>query len=396
MTVNGVVTEFRIPTTTPPTADDPQGTADPRFIEAGSDGNLWFTELLANKIGRITPAGVITEFPVPTTVPPAPFPTLIGTPPAALSNPLGSSEPRGLILGPDGNIWFTEFLGDKIGRITPAGVLTEFQIPTPGVHPFAITGGPNGDIYFSENTAGKIGVMNTDGVFLGEITLPTPHSGPISVVPGIGNTLIVAESASNKLAQISLGAGSQTTLSTATLVGQTTAGATVTLLNTGATTTADAVTGQYQFTGVPLSPGANIFSVQASDGVNQSVGSDRITRIAATTPVVSADLVSNISSGNATGVTTDPAVSGQISSNSAVLGVSNGIVSFMAGFDRTPTSKFVDVSASLNIDGSFNLDDAVINQIAKGKLAKGVHTLHLRATDIFGNIGTFNLSFRLK
>jgi hypothetical protein len=31
-------------------------------ITRGRDGNLWFTEALAGKIGRITPGGVITEF----------------------------------------------------------------------------------------------------------------------------------------------------------------------------------------------------------------------------------------------------------------------------------------------------------------------------------------------
>ena len=50
------VTEFPIPTS----ASSPAG------IAAGPDGNLWFTEVDANKIGRITPAGVVTEFPIPT------------------------------------------------------------------------------------------------------------------------------------------------------------------------------------------------------------------------------------------------------------------------------------------------------------------------------------------
>src|ERR1051326_4071938 len=34
-------------------------------ITAGSDGALWFTESNVDKIGRITIAGVITEYPVP-------------------------------------------------------------------------------------------------------------------------------------------------------------------------------------------------------------------------------------------------------------------------------------------------------------------------------------------
>ncbi len=37
---------------------------DPKFITAGPDGNLWFTEVVGN-IGRITPTGKITQFPTP-------------------------------------------------------------------------------------------------------------------------------------------------------------------------------------------------------------------------------------------------------------------------------------------------------------------------------------------
>jgi virginiamycin B lyase len=34
-------------------------------IAAGSDGNLWFTEELGDRVGRITPAGRVTEFSLP-------------------------------------------------------------------------------------------------------------------------------------------------------------------------------------------------------------------------------------------------------------------------------------------------------------------------------------------
>jgi streptogramin lyase len=50
-----VVTEFPVPT----------AGSGPEAITTGPDGNLWFTEAAGNRIGRITPAGVITEFPLP-------------------------------------------------------------------------------------------------------------------------------------------------------------------------------------------------------------------------------------------------------------------------------------------------------------------------------------------
>src|SRR5262249_2449669 len=48
-----------------------------------------------NRIGRITTSGVITEFPIPT----------------------ANSAPVGINPGPDGNMWFTEIQGNKVGRV---------------------------------------------------------------------------------------------------------------------------------------------------------------------------------------------------------------------------------------------------------------------------------------
>ncbi len=78
----------------------------PVSIAAGPDGNLWFIESTANKIARITMAGVVTEFS------------------AGISANAGLS---GIFAGPDGNLWFTEGTANKIGKITTAGVVTEFS-----------------------------------------------------------------------------------------------------------------------------------------------------------------------------------------------------------------------------------------------------------------------------
>src|SRR5205807_1768380 len=44
----------------------PVSTNRPQWIAAGSDGNMWFTEIPGNAVARITPAGVVTEFAIPT------------------------------------------------------------------------------------------------------------------------------------------------------------------------------------------------------------------------------------------------------------------------------------------------------------------------------------------
>src|SRR5260221_12992107 len=108
----------------------------PREIAAGSDGNLWFTENDGNKIGRITPKGEITEFPIPTT----------------------ASQPVGITGGPDGAVWFTEFKANQIGRIAPDGTITEFPISTKNGQPFCIAAGPDGNIWFAlqANRVGRL------------------------------------------------------------------------------------------------------------------------------------------------------------------------------------------------------------------------------------------------
>src|ERR1700759_525899 len=96
----------------------------PLGIATGPDGALWFAESFAPpKIGRITTAGTVTEFPLP-------FPALLG--------------PVGVAAGSDGALWFTEPGAGKIGRITTAGVITEFPTLKTGSQPLAITAGPDG------------------------------------------------------------------------------------------------------------------------------------------------------------------------------------------------------------------------------------------------------------
>jgi len=123
---NGIQTEYPV---TP--GRQPQG------IAAGPDGNLWFTEHYPN-IGRITPTGAITDFPLPRAVVPP------------------SHAARGITAGPDGNLWFAE-PANGIGRITTAGVVTEFPVPTANSEPSAITAGPDGNVWFTELTGNRIG-----------------------------------------------------------------------------------------------------------------------------------------------------------------------------------------------------------------------------------------------
>jgi hypothetical protein len=122
--------EFRLPT-----GSNPVG------IVTGSDHNLWVTERGINKIARVTPLGVVTQFSIPTAN-------------AGLDR---------ITSGWDGALWFTESTANKIGRITTTGSVTEYTIPLANAFPTGIVTcastscPPHGGVWFTETNANKIG-----------------------------------------------------------------------------------------------------------------------------------------------------------------------------------------------------------------------------------------------
>ena len=86
---------------------------------------------------------------------------------------------------------------NKIGRITPRGVITEFALPRPNSGPGDITMGPDGALWFVELSGGVDGVR-TDGNRIGRITYdgrsasircPAGTASPINIAVGPGPEL---------------------------------------------------------------------------------------------------------------------------------------------------------------------------------------------------------------
>jgi streptogramin lyase len=165
------ITEFPLPPLNNP------GNFTP-VITSGPDGNLWFTDPAALKVGRITPAGQVTEFTPPGGGNPAgsaitagadgnvwfaagPYSPTVSriTPGGQITTYFvgsGLALVGGLTAGPDGNVWFTESIlngGEKVGFITPAGQVTAFSIPTNAVFGStgSITTGPDGNLWFTHD-----------------------------------------------------------------------------------------------------------------------------------------------------------------------------------------------------------------------------------------------------
>ena len=129
----------------------------PGRITAGPDGNLWFGEStrggMPRKIGRITTAGSVVDFPI---------------------EEGHVVDVNDITAGPDGNIWFTQADIDgghsAVNRMTPTGVLTRFPTapvfpgPFPSfTGPFGITAGPDGNLWVTLNEVNSIAQFTPRG-----------------------------------------------------------------------------------------------------------------------------------------------------------------------------------------------------------------------------------------
>src|SRR5580692_10918608 len=65
--------------------------------------------------------------------------------------PHPASGPTTIAIAPDGNLWFTEGAGNRIGRMRPDGTgLREFDLPHVGSQPRIIAVGADKNVWFTE------------------------------------------------------------------------------------------------------------------------------------------------------------------------------------------------------------------------------------------------------
>lgn len=132
----GSVTEYNVPT--------PQ--ADPTSIVEGADGAMWFIESSVRKIGKMTKAGVFTEYPV-----------------SSSHNPSVSLN-GSLVRGSDSRLWFADIASDEKGQlkaISTDGEITTYTPDTGFSHIGALTAGPNNEIWFSGGGVDNNGVATS-------------------------------------------------------------------------------------------------------------------------------------------------------------------------------------------------------------------------------------------
>jgi virginiamycin B lyase len=157
----------------------PTAGSSPEHITQDSDGNFWFTESFVNdqnaqphKVGRITPDGHITEFPVcdfcfPTDIVQGSDGVLyftkndaslgrISTDGTMLPDIPATFSPNGNELDAHGDdIWFADFNNHSVWRYDiPSDAFTEF--PAPNTVPLDVAVAGNGIVWFTDAN-GQIG-----------------------------------------------------------------------------------------------------------------------------------------------------------------------------------------------------------------------------------------------
>ncbi len=156
VTPSGVVTEF-------PLGNSDQ-VARPSELRAGPLNSMWY--LARGTLGRVAMNGEVTEFSVPT-----------------------GYFAEGLAAGPDGNLWFTrrEDTGtDAIVRVTPSGQSIAFPLPNRESGPSGIAAGPDGNLWFSEYFGGRVGRITPQG----ELTeFNAGHDYPREITAGADGNL---------------------------------------------------------------------------------------------------------------------------------------------------------------------------------------------------------------
>jgi len=182
-----------------------------RGVAADVAGNVWYTlsgtpdSGPTGKIGKVAPDGSITEYAMPAGVRPGAATVSGNDLWVASTSPTGAAiqrvkadgtmtafpiagatqEPLWLTPGPDGNVWFTDV--SKIGKITPAGAVTEYTLPAP-------QDGTAVDIWNAQLTPGSDG--NIWFLGLGGVSKITPD-GAVSTMPTPGGKLTSLSSASD-------------------------------------------------------------------------------------------------------------------------------------------------------------------------------------------------------
>ncbi len=164
--------------------DVPTKDAYPHDPAVGTHGSLWFTEQMANKLGRLDPkTGEFKEYPL-----------VEGR----------NSGPRGLVADREGNIWYTANFAGYIGKLDPrTGKVTEYKMPDQkSDDPHSAVFDAQGILWFTAQGRNTVGRLNpkTGQVILKEVN--TENALPYGIQVNSKGVPIFCELGANKMGSI--------------------------------------------------------------------------------------------------------------------------------------------------------------------------------------------------
>ncbi|HUF10561.1 MAG TPA: hypothetical protein VMO47_14670 [Rhodothermales bacterium] len=149
----GEIETFEVPV--PPMPDG--GTNMPYGLRKGPDGAIWGTELIGNRLIKLSPDDkMFSVYPLPT-----PF-----------------SGPRRPDPAPDGTIWIPEYAANRIAAFDPAlEKFTEYELPVRDALPYIVRHHPNtGHIWVATAAADAVFSFNPETAQFTTYNLPSPRS----------------------------------------------------------------------------------------------------------------------------------------------------------------------------------------------------------------------------
>jgi uncharacterized repeat protein (TIGR01451 family) len=134
-------------------------------VLSGPDGDLWFTELGGNKIGQINATTGAIT---------------------EFAVPTAGSLPTGIVTGVDGNVWFTELFGNQIGQVVLNAAASAPDLALSGTAPGSVILGSNAAdtlTVTNDSTAGATGVTLVDRLPSGVAFVSA--TGGVTLVNGV-------------------------------------------------------------------------------------------------------------------------------------------------------------------------------------------------------------------
>ena len=206
----------------------PTANAYPKGIVAGPDGNLWFVENEASQFGMINPTT------------------------HAISEFPSGPQAEYIAAGPDGNLWYGEPLHGNIGEFNLATHdFTDYAVPYANSTPLGITAGPDGNVWFTDQKTSSIGVATVNQTAITQLVVTQQPPANLTAGSGFGLTVQAEDSSGNLITSFN----GTVTVGLASNPGGTTLGGTLTVAASG---------GVASFSGLTLTKVASGYTIYVS------------------------------------------------------------------------------------------------------------------------------------